>query len=488
MGRVLLRGSVLSYGTFLGSKILLYVATLILARLLAPRDFGLVGLGLLVISFLDVISDLGIPEALVYRQDAGEAENGEVFTLSQVAGIAFFLLTWLLAPVAASFFHDARLEPMVRLLGFTFPLAALGDVHVTLLQKDFHFGRRYLPDLALAVVKGSVSVLLALHGLGYWSLVWGQLAGMAARAVVAWLALPWLPHFAFRRSTAHAILAFGAHLSLVNILGVLLYNGDYLIVGRVLGASALGVYTLAYTLPQMVTINLVVALSAVVFPAYARVQGDARALRDGYRSVLTYTAWLLFPVALGMFAITPALVHTLYRTVWYGAIPVMQALSLYGLLYSLGWNAGDIFKAMGRPDILWKIALFHVCLLLPALLLGALLRGIVGVALAHVAVAVPYCVVRFWVTGRILHLRLSHILGPLAAPGLASLFMVLAVLSIGLVSLPPTLLLMVQIVVGALLYVGILVGIDRDARHTLTHLPMGQQADTGSETATGTVI
>jgi len=463
MGKGLLRGSMLSYGSFIISKGLVYLSTLALARLLAPRDFGLVGYALLSISLLDVMKDLGVTTALTYRQDVGDDEAGDAFTLNVASGLAFCVLCWLLGPLAAAFFHDPRVTTLTRALGLSFILYGLGGVHGALLQKRLRFGRGFLPDLVQGAVKGAVSIGLALHGLGYWSLVWGHLAGVAAMTGANWLLLPWRPRLGLHRASTRRLLGYGLQITLISVLGVIIYNGDYLIVGRVLGSAALGLYTLAYSIPQMLTLSLSIALSRVFFPAYAAIQGDRAGLRQGYLTVLRYSALVLAPLGLGLYVAAPAFVHALYRPAWWATVPALQALALYATIYAVGWNAGDIYKATGRPDIQWKLDIVHLAVLLPALLVGALHGGFVGVALAQVAVAIPYSVARFWLIRRILDLDMATIVGALRVAALAGLALLGSSALASLVAggrAAPLMTLALQGVAGSLAYGGVALGLD----------------------------
>ncbi len=490
LGRKVLRGSLLSYGSFIASKALLFLSTLVLARVLAPRDFGLVGYALVAISLLDVMKDLGVTAALVYRRDISDADAGDAFTLTVGAGVFFFALCWIGGPLVAAFFHDARVTALTRALGLSFVLYGLGGVHAALLQKRMSFGRGVLPDLAQGATKGAVSVGLALYGLGYWSLVWGQLLGIGAATVTTWLLLPWRPRLGLRLSSARLLLGYGLHITVINALGIAIYNGDYAIVGRTLGSAALGLYTLAYSIPQMLTLSLAIALSRVIFPAYATLRDDRAGLRRGYLAVLRWSALALVPVGIGLCAAAPFLVHTLYKPAWWSAIPALQALAVYATVYAVGWNDGDIYKATGRPDIQWKLGLAHIVVLLPALLLGARLGGFVGVALAQVAVAVPYSLARFWLIRRVLGVDARTIvlaLRPTALAGAGLLVVVLAVPALVGPATPPVVTLALQGLLGGLCYALAILALDREVRGRVmalatrrTHAASGTDVPAGS--------
>jgi O-antigen/teichoic acid export membrane protein len=468
VGKQVLRGSLVSYGSFLTGKILTFVSTLILARLLVPHDFGLIGYALLVLGFLYVLKNLGMGTALVYRQDLTEDEAGQIFVIAVAAALLFTAIAWVLAPATAMFFGDPRITPMIRVLGFTFVLNALGDVHNAQLQKRMQFGRRFVPSLLFSITKGSLSIGLAIGGLGYWSLVWGQLAGDAVSTLACWALFPWLPRIRLHWAFLGWVLRYGGHVAILEIVGLVLVNTDNVIVGRTLGGAALGMYALAYTIPQMLTINLSGAVSQAVFPAFATIQGDMRALRRGYLKVLRYTALVLLPIGLGFGAVAPAFVHAFYKPVWWPMIPATQALALYATIFAVGWSASDIYMAIGRPDLQWKLDGIQAMILIPILLLGAHLDGITGVALAQVIAVVPYGVARYWLIHRTLGVGYGAIAAAIRLPIQAGAMLCVACLAVAHIAEPrgmaPIVILAVQMALGAAIYVLVVLASDQDLR------------------------
>lgn len=404
LGARMTSGSAFVYGSFMATKVAAFVTTLVLVRLLTPRDFGLVGFALVVLGLLDVVKNLGITSALIYRQDIRDEDAGEAFVLAVGMAVILFVACWLVAPLAGSFFRDSRAVLVTRVLGVTLLLDALGGVHSALLQKRLRFKRFVVPDLVLSLSKGSVAVVAAALGAGYWSLVWGQLTGVALWTITNWCLYPWLPRLHLRWASARRLVDYGVHILLVDLLGAVVLTADNLIVGRVLGARALGLYAVAFTIAQFLTISLASAVSSAIFPAFAMVQGDRPTLQRYYLAVQHYTALVLVPVGFGLCSIAPALVHALFGRAWWPMVPVLQLLAISTMLQALAWNAGDTYKSVGRPDILWKQGLVQAPALVGACLLGAHLDGIVGVAIARIVVAVPFAAVSWWWVQRVLAL------------------------------------------------------------------------------------
>ena len=425
-----LQGTLWAYLATFSGKLLVFVSTTVLARLLLQEEFGLAGYALIVISFLDVLNDLGIGAAVIYHRDDPEVIN-TAFWLNLLTGIVLFAITWAVAPLAATFFQDARAVPLTRVLGLTFPINALGNIHASLLQKNLTFKRKFVPDVTKAVGKGIISIVLALMGFGAWALVLGQVGGTAVAVIAYWWAYPWHPKWTFDRSVARPLLTYGSHIVSVDALGTLINQADYLMIGRLLGAAALGVYTLAFRVPELLVKQFVTITARVIFPAYAKMRQTPDMLSQGFLLTMRYMTTITAPIALGLAAVSRPLVLTLFTDKWVEAIPVMSAISIYTLLRALTFNVGDVYKAQGRPEILTRLALVKAVILLPALWWAATGPGtITAVAWMQVVMAFIFAALDFYVAGRLLNTPLRRILAAFAPALSGAVIMTASVLAV----------------------------------------------------------
>jgi lipopolysaccharide exporter len=392
------------------SKLVVLVTTVILARLLDPTDFGLLAIGLVAIGYLDFINDFGVSAAVIQRRDESGRSLDVAYWLNLGLGVLLTAVGILIAPFVADFFNEPRATDILRVLSLSFVIRSFGSIHEAKLRRDLKFSRRVLPELGKGIVKGAVSITMALTGFGVWSLVWGQLAGTAAAAVLYIVVMPWRPALVFDAHIARGILGFGSQITMVGLLGGLNKNVDYLVVGRSLGTRALGIYSLAFRMPQLLIESVVDVTGQVAFPLFARVQSDSRRLREGLRRMLRLTALGVVPLGLGLALISEPFVMLLYGERWEDAIPVMQLLALYMLVQSLTKNCGDVFKAMGRPGILNRLAILKLAVTVPALL-AAVRHGIVWVAAAQLAAAFVLTLYRFWLAARVVGAPVRSVAG-----------------------------------------------------------------------------
>lgn len=448
-----LQGTVWAYAATYSGKLLVFISTAILARLLLKEDFGLAGYALIFISFLDVLNDLGIGAAVIYHRDEPEVID-TAFWLNVTTGLALFGLTWLVAPMAGAFFNDLRAVPLTRVLALTFPLTSLGNIHASLLRKNLTFRRKFIPDVTKGLAKGLISIVLAWMGFGAWSLVLGQVGGTGLAVLAYWWAMPYRPRFRFERSMARPLITYGSNIVAVDGLGTLVNQADYLLVGRILGAASLGVYTLAFRIPELLVKQFCNVVGQVIFPTYAKIKQDPQVLSQGFLVTMRYMTMLTVPLSLGLAAVARPLVLVVFSAKWAEAVPVMAAIAIYTLIRSLTFNVGAVYKAQGRPEVLTLLSLAQLPILLPSLYWAAVGPGtITAVAWTQVANALVSATMNLIVAARLLQTPLRSILA-VFAPALAG-GAIMSVAVWGAINALGSTLPIIQLVVGVL--VGVIV-------------------------------
>jgi O-antigen/teichoic acid export membrane protein len=402
------RGVLWNYGSFALSKAVVLVATAVLARLLAPEEFGIVAVATVAVVFLTVLQDLGLGPALIQRRGDIEKASNVVFTLNLLLGVSLTAIVYLIAPFVADYFREPTATPLLRVLGLTFAVESLGAVHLVRLQRELRFRRVFIPDVGRSVVKGAVSIGLAVGGMGAWSLIYGQLAGVIVGVLLSWVVFPWRPSFDIDSKLAKQLINFGLPLFGVEFMWVLFVNLDYVIIGRQLGTESLGIYTLAYRLPELLVLGLMTVVNRVAFPAFSAMQEEEKGLRRGFLAAIHYVAMISLPLSVGLAIAADPIVRMMLGPEWLEAIPVLRVLAIFVLIASLINADGDVYKAVGRPDILLKLAVFHLAMLVPALLIGVQF-GLVGVAVGHLTASVISRAVRTIVISRFLGVPIGSI-------------------------------------------------------------------------------
>lgn len=458
------KGTFWRYISHLSGKTVVVVTTIILARLLSKEDFGIAGYAIVAIGFLDVLSDLGIGVAIIYFPDDHKRWN-TAFWLNLVVGAGLYLITYSVAPFIATFFHDSRAIDVIRVLGLTFPISAVSNIHDALLQKQIAFGRKLIPDFFRSLTKGVISIALAVLGFGPWSLIYGQLVGTAISVISYWWIHKFRPTFEIEKSYIRPLLSYGMGIVMVNALGVAILNVDYLFVGRYLGPIALGVYTLSFRVPELLVKEFCTALGQVLFPVYSKMKENKAVLTEGILATMRYVTMVTFPLSIGLALVARPFVYTVFSAKWADAIPVIPAISIYTLIRSLTFNIGDVYKVQGRLRMLNKISIAQLSLLLPALYLGVTyFKSITAVGWMQVGVVLIGGTARFILAAHLLKTPIRAFGKAVEPAFLASLFMSAAVLgTLHFISNAiPAVQLVVGSLVGAAVYLGALWIFKRD--------------------------
>ncbi len=403
------RGMGWNYLSFGLRKLVNLAGISILAHLLTPDYFGLVAIATTVMDYLSVFSDLGLGAAIVQRKHSIEESANVAFILNLLAGLVLTGLTFLGAPLAADFFRNSEVTPVLRWLGLSFCITSLGSVHNVLLQRRLDFKKRAIPDLGNTLVKAVVSIILALSGLGVWALVIGQLAGTVVGSLLLWIVLPWRPRLQWDGGIARELFRFGISIMGINALTVWEDSFDYLVIGRIYTPTLLGIYTIAYKLPEMLVINILWVMTAVVFPAFSSLQDDRESLKKMFLSIMRYVEMVVTPICIGMFIAAEPITRVAFGDQWIAAIPLLRVLSLYALVLSIGYHVGDIYKAVGRPDILVKLAIPIFVVRVVGLWIGAQF-SILGVSIAHLVVSVIEVIARLFVASRFINLSILDVI------------------------------------------------------------------------------
>ncbi len=451
------QGAAWNSATYIGSKLMVFITTIILARLLTPEDFGLLALGMILINYLDTVDGLGIADALIYRQSEQEHAYNVAFVINILVGTVITIVGILVAPLVAQFFNEPRVTGILQVLVLSYLISGIGSLIASRFRKELDFRSKFVVSVGKAVVKGGVSIILALTGFGVWSLVWGQLAGTITATGLNWIRSGWMPKIVFDFDIARSLFGYGWQMILVDIFGMIYKNVDYIIVGYLIGATQLGFYTMGYRLPEMIIMNLCNVFGQTLFPVYSKLQNNINELRIGFIKSLQYLSLLTIPAGLLMFVIAPDFVKVFYSEKWAATIPIVQALSIYAAIYSLSHNAGDVYKATGRPAILNQIGVVKLIITIPALWIAAP-YGILYVAIAQIGTTTILTVLSLAIAKKIIGFNWVELLQAIR-PAIVSaliMFVLATLLRLQLKGLPDIINLGIVGVCGSIFYIGAL--------------------------------
>ncbi|WP_068112739.1 lipopolysaccharide biosynthesis protein [Tropicimonas marinistellae] len=414
-GRRLLLGAGWTYVAHLTPRIVTFFSTIVLARILGPEAFGAMGAAMIILRYLEPIADAGAGEGMVQRQGDEEAAADAAFTLSLLVGGALAALMFLAAPYAAAFFEQPELTGIIRVLSPVLLVVAAGSSQDAWYRKNFMFSQRVVPRVARSIVRAVVSIALALAGFGVWSLVGGFIAGQVSATLLYWLLSTRRHRLGLNPDVARSLLGFGLHVSMVTLFGVFVETMDQVIVARLFDAALLGIYVLAAMFPELVVMGICYAGSQVAFPAFSKMQNHPRLLRNGYLISNRYITLLCFASAAGLACVAEDFIDLAYSDEWRPAIAVIQVLALGAAVRSIGFNAGDVFKAKGNPGVLNLLTAGRLVLVVPLMLVLSPL-GLTGVAIGKTLADLIVTGATIWVAQRMIGFSLREFFLSLRPP------------------------------------------------------------------------
>ena len=384
--KLLVAGAGWTYLIFVSNRAVTFLSTVVLARLLVPGDFGLMAVAVLVLKYLDAVNDAGMGPALVRETENLDMATKVAFTISAALGGLLAILLVLASPALASYFNDSRLTPVLMFLAPILVFASMNSVQSYWQQRQLKFRSRLIPESLRSLFKAAFSMSFAVAGFGVWSLAIGQLAGQIA-AVLGYLKVSELQiRFAYDRAMALRLLSYGIPLSVVTLTGVAAKSIDQVITGKLLSTADLGYYVIGASIPELVVMSLCTTASQVLYPAFSWAREKPRLLRYSYLASIRLLTFLTFPVAAGIALVAHDFVTIAYSERWLPSVPVMQFLAINALVISVSFNAGDILKAVGRPNTLTLFSVASLIISVP-LMFAMSGYGTAGIAAAQVAVS-----------------------------------------------------------------------------------------------------
>ena len=366
-----------------GAGFLLRVGSLmVLARLLEPKDFGLVGMVTAFTGVLNLFRDFGLSSAAVQRTTVTDEQISTLFWINMLAGTVLGLLLLALAPAIAAFYHEPRLVGVTAVLAAGFIFNGAGVQHSVLLQRQMRFTAMAVIGVGSLIVGTAIAIGGAKAGYGYWALVVMTVSFPLTNTIGLWLTTGWVPGMPHRRTGIRSMMRFGGTLTLNGLVAYVAYNSEKVLIGRSWGAAAIGLYGRAYQLINIPTDNLNSAVGEVAFSALSRLQDDPRRLRSYFLKGYSLVMAMTLPITIACFLFANDVVFVLLGPKWKDAVAIFRLLAptilIFALINPLGW----LLFSLGLVRRSLKIALVFAPLIIGGYVMG-LPYGPKGVALAY---------------------------------------------------------------------------------------------------------
>ncbi|NJB86653.1 PST family polysaccharide transporter [Lewinella marina] len=403
------------------------VLGIVLARLLSPSEFGLVAMVTVLTGFGTVFVDFGFTSAIIQNKNSDQRHWSSVFWLNLTVSVLIAIVLSVSAPLIARFYQEPELRLVTVVIAWTFVFQSFNLVQEALLRKRMEFKQLTLIRIVAQLVGGGVGIGAALSGLSYWSLVAKEYATIFCTNLGIWLVSSWRPGFILERSAIREMMSFSLPLMGSQTLNYWTRNADNLMVGKVLGESALGVYSRAYTLMLLPLSNISNVISGVMFPAYSQIQDEKERIKRIYLRITRVIGYLTFPMMFGLCVVAEPFIALLLGPQWMGVVPVIEILAPLGAVQSISTLEGNIFLSQGATRLQFVTGVISKVVMVASMAVGLYLGDLTGIAWAYLISSTTVAFAMFHYMGKLIDLSLYEICRNLFPMFMAAVTMALAV-------------------------------------------------------------
>jgi PST family polysaccharide transporter len=401
----------------IGSKALSVITTLVLARILVPADYGLIGVASVVIAALTIFTDLGLGAAIVHSRNDRQRMASTAFFLMPMIALVLYAVAYVTAPAISNLLQSPGATGVVRLLSLSLVFSSLSVVPSSLLEKDMAYRRKVIPELLpYFLYMGVAIVLAAAFHAGAYSIAWGQIIQSLAALVLYWFVAGWRPSMVFDGKIARELISYSKHVLGGSIMVYLATNMDNIFVGRTNGTAALGFYTLAYSIANLPATHVSDVVGRVMFPALVEINEDHARLTTTYLEGMEAVTLVTLPILAGMAGLAAPFVHLVLGIKWLPIITSLAVLTVFTAARVVAGVTGPLFLAAGKPRLIFITGLSG--LLLQAVFLTVFVSWMhLSFTGASIAVSVASLINIFYIAYfvlRLLHVRTVPVRGILA--------------------------------------------------------------------------
>lgn len=431
---------------FLGQGVT-FIVGLVLARLLSPDEYGLIGICLIFTTVLNGIVDSGFSNALIRKKDVTDEDYNTMFITNMAISIVLYVLLFISAPFVSEFFHREELTALVRATGLILFFNALSITQVTILTKEINFKTKTKASFVSAVISGGIGIAMAFIGFGVWALVAQQLSKQLFYTICLWFLNKWCPKFSFYKDSFKYMWGFGWKLLASGILNNVWNQLYQVVIGRCYTSATLGHYTRANEYASIFSSNLTSIVQRVSFPALSEIQDDKERMVQGYRKIIKVTMFVtaVFMISLG--AVSEPMIYTLIGTKWHEAATYLPLICISMSLYPLHAINLNILQVLGRSDIFLYLEVLKKFIGLFPIVIG-IFCGIYYMLLASIFTGIISLYLNTWYTGKTLNYTFINQLRDIAPSYFTAFVIASAVYFLKYLVLPFYVVLVLQIIIG----------------------------------------
>lgn len=435
----------------IGGQLMQIAIQIILARLLLPEEYGLVGLLTIFIIISDVFISQGLTTALIQKIKPSEDDMSSVFFANIVISVVLYGILYGISPYVAEYYNEPQLKNIMRVLSLNIIIGAFSAVHNAILSRELDFKKSFIRNLANISTQGFVGISLALMGLGAWAMAFSKISGSLIGTIVLCITVDWKPKPIFKMQCVKNLFSYSSKILITNLLNTLFNNLPILLIGRHYSTKEVGFFQRGQQIPQALMVSFDGSLAEVLYPAFSRVQDNVEVLKAGLRKAIGISMFISLPVLWGLLVIAEPLTIVLLTEKWLPSVPIMQLACIACMFWPLSHRVHAL-NARGLSHITLKLSVISKVLTLLALLFF-IKQGIYAIMIGNIISSIISMFITTAYVDKHIGYSLKELSVDILPPLLLSIAMGIVVFLIGLININIYISLLLQIFVGIIIYV-----------------------------------
>ena len=448
-----IRGILWKFLEKISTQCISIVVQIILARLLLPEDYGMIGYLMVFINISEVFLAQGFTTSLIQKKNADQLDFSTVFFANLVMSVLIYAVFFIIAPYVAIFYDEPKLTELMRVLSFMVIIGSFSAVHNAALSKQLEFKKSFLRGLANTVAYGIFGICFACLGFGVWALVYAKLIGAVVGAIVLWITVKWKPTFTFSFSRLNSLFRFSSRVLGTNLLNTIFNNINPLIIGKFYSSAALGQYQRGQNIPQTIMTAIDGSMSEVMYPTFSEMQDKIESVKSALRRSMKLSMYLVLPMLFGLLVIAKPLTLVLLTEKWLPSVPYMQITCVICMFWPLSARTHAL-NSMGKSRVTFRLSLISKVLSLFCIVMLARV-SVLAIMVGNIFVSLVGMILTSIYVNKYINYSLRELMKDILPMILLSLFMGACVYSVQFFHMNNWMTLLIQVLLGIGIYIGI---------------------------------
>ncbi|MBT0949073.1 lipopolysaccharide biosynthesis protein [Streptococcus lutetiensis] len=435
------------------SQIVSVIVTIVLTRLLAPEDYGVVSIVTVIITILNVFMTSGFSASLIQQEDVEQIDYSTVLYFSILLGFLLYVGVFAISPILAAFYNLPQLELVLKILALKIPLSALNSVQQAYVSRNMLFKKFFISTVTATVVSGIIGVVMAYTNFGVWALVAQDLSNVVTISVVLWFSVGWRPTLQFSFKRLKILFDFGIKIFIQTLFNTIYANIRSLLIGGFYSPTDLAYYTKGNQYPNLIVTNVDTAVSKTMFPVMSREQSDLDRIKVLTKRTAQVSSYIMSPILIGFFVCAKQIISVVMTDKWLPAVPYIRIICICLLIRASQTAILQAIKSIGRSDIVLKMDI-PVRILALIILMFTIRFGVIYIAISEIIIEFLALLIYSYYSSKLLNYSYLEIFGDFLKNVILAVIMGEVVYLIGVASgLNMLLTLIIQIVIGGIIYI-----------------------------------